>query len=71
MDNIDEDTPTENETPKEEAKTEQTKDEDPLSKIVGDALKKTIETATTAAAAGAAAAGGKTGPIPSAGSGER
>ena len=55
LDNIDEDTPTENETPKEEAKTEQTKDEDPLSKIVGDALKKTIETATTAAAAGAAA----------------
>lgn len=55
LDNIDEDTPTENETPKEEAKTEQPKDEDPLSKIVGDALKKTIETATTAAAAGAAA----------------
>ena len=55
LDNIEEDTPTENETPKEEAKTEQPKDEDPLSKIVGDALKKTIETATTAAAAGAAA----------------
>ena len=55
LDNIDEDTPTENETPKEEAKTEQPKDEDPLSKIVGNALKKTIETATTAAAAGAAA----------------
>lgn len=55
LDNIDEDSPTENETPKEEAKTEQPKDEDPLSKIVGDALKKTIETATTAAAAGAAA----------------
>lgn len=55
LDNIDEDTPTENETPKEEAKTEQPKDEDPLSKTVGDALKKTIETATTAAAAGAAA----------------
>lgn len=55
LDNIDEDTPTENETPKEETKTEQPKDEDPLSKIVGDALKKTIETATTAAAAGAAA----------------
>ena len=55
LDNIDEDTPTKNETPKEEAKTEQPKDEDPLSKIVGDALKKTIETATTAAAAGAAA----------------
>lgn len=54
LDNIDEDTPTENETPKEETKTEQPKDEDPLSKIVGDALKKTIETATTAAAAGAA-----------------
>lgn len=57
LDNIDEDTPTENETPKEEAKTEQTKDEDPLSKIVGDALKKTIETATTAATAATAISG--------------
>lgn len=57
LDNIDEDTPTENETPKEEAKTEQPKDEDPLSKIVGDALKKTIETATTAATAAAAISG--------------
>ncbi len=49
MDNIDE------ETPKEEVKTEHPKDEDPLAKVVGDALKKTIETATTAAAAGATA----------------
>lgn len=57
LDNIDEDTPTENETPKEEAKTEQPKDEDPLSKIVGDALKKTIETATTAATAATAISG--------------
>lgn len=48
LDNIDEDTPTENETPK---------DEDPLSKIVGDALKKTIETATTAATAATAISG--------------
>lgn len=57
LDNIDEDTPTENETPKEGAKTEQPKDEDPLSKIVGDALKKTIETATTAATAATAISG--------------
>ena len=57
LDNIDEDTPTENETPKEEVKIEQPKDEDPLSKIVGDALKKTIETATTAATAATAISG--------------
>lgn len=55
IDNMDEDIPAESETPKEEVKTEQPKDEDPLSKVVGDALKKTIETATTVAAAGAAA----------------
>lgn len=55
IDNIDEEIPTEKETSKEEVKAEQPKDEDPLSKVVGDALKKTIETATTAAAAGAAA----------------
>ena len=55
IDNIAEEIPTEKETSKEEIKAEQPKDEDPLSKVVGDALKKTIETATTAAAAGAAA----------------
>lgn len=51
---IDKEIPTTNETHNEESKTEQPK-EDPLAKVVGDALKKTIQTATTAAAAGAAA----------------